>query len=448
MASHLLLVRRPLLVRGPTVLRALHAHHSSTLSPGSFTPHPSNPTPTANATMEPPLSRLHSSTLSPGSFDHALSDPPAVPAAPTTLPPLARLPTQQLLRSLLLTSAMLSPTLLRLTIPQLLSRMHLLDRPTPLKFALDHTFYPQYCTGSTPTEISRSLETLSSLDLGVILHYAREASETDTTPQLDLWLSGTLRTIGLTPEGDYAAIKFTGIGNCSDALHNSLPPTPEIADALKQVCALAKKRGVKVLVDAEHLALQPGIDAWTRELMKEYNTDSAVVWNTYQMYLRRSPAVLAADMAFAKQHNVVLGAKIVRGAYMGSDPREAMCASKADTDAAYDAAIETVLRVKRTEVMVATHNRASTMRAREVARGVGRKVTYAQLLGMADELSLEVTGLGERCVKYAVWGSTRECVDYLLRRVEENSDVSGRGQEEFWALWGEVKRRMGMGANA
>lgn len=44
--------------------------------------------------------------------------------------------------------------------------------------------------------------------------------------------------------------------------------------------------------------------------------------------------------------------------------------------------------------------------------------------------------------KYVVWGSTEECVLYLLRRAEENRDAVERSSLTRQALWEELRHRL------
>jgi proline dehydrogenase len=82
---------------------------------------------------------------------------------------------------------------------------------------------------------------------------------------------------------------------------------------------------------------------------------------------------------------------------------------------------------------------------------------YAQLQGMADEVSCElVQGAqvaaskihreGEADVpqtyKYLVWGTTGECMKYLLRRAHENKDAVQRTREGRDAMARELWRRV------
>lgn len=50
------------------------------------------------------------------------------------------------------------------------------------------------------------------------------------------------------------------------------------------ICNAAFKKGVTLYVDAEEYWIQDSIDALVNKMMQRYNTKSAVVFNTYQLY--------------------------------------------------------------------------------------------------------------------------------------------------------------------
>lgn len=132
----------------------------------------------------------------------------------------------------------------------------------------------------------------------------------------------------------------------------------------------------------------------------------------------------------------------------------------ADSGTFFDSPIRPLLSGKRAKVdlVVACHNKESVDKVLALRRsmtaeecGVGELV-FAQLMGMADELSLGLVAEGSRKMqdndfdvkvyKYAVWGSTQECVRYLLRRAEENKDAVARSSENRKAVMEEVWRRI------
>lgn len=251
---------------------------------------------------------------------------------------------------------------------------------------------------------------------------------------------------------------------------------------------------MRLLFDAEQQAIQHGIDDWTLYYMRKYNkktaannnntTNKAVIYGTYQAYLKATPAVLASHLHAAQRDGFTLGVKLVRGAYLGSDPRALIHDTKADTDACYDGIAEALLRrawvgplaahhpgtaadsFPAVNMVLASHNAETVRRARDIlAQGPSEtEVAFAQLQGMADEVSCDIlaakkecgsggsgssdgavkleNGSGLRAYKYLVWGSTGECMKYLLRRAHENRDAVGRTRSGRDAMRGEVWRRV------
>lgn len=225
-------------------------------------------------------------------------------------------------------------------------------------------------------------------------------------------------------------------------------------------------RGVRLLFDAEQQAVQGGIDDWTLAYMRKYNArGGATVFGTYQAYLKSTPATLSAHLRAAGDGGFALGVKLVRGAYLGSDPRHLIHDTKPDTDAAYDGLAEALLRQEwrgpldasggafpRVNLVLASHNAGTVNRARDLLdSGIrGTEVAFAQLQGMADEVSCSLLNTaasrGEdagcpRTYKYVVWGSTGECMKYLLRRAQENKDAVQRTRSGRDAMRAELWRR-------
>lgn len=257
--------------------------------------------------------------------------------------------------------------------------------------------------------------------------------------------------------------RFTGAGSLAlNQLSHRLPPSPFLYKAIDSICKLAHERGVSLLFDAEQHVLQDGIDDWMLLFARKYNTvpDQPTVNGTYQAYKKCTPAVLARHLALAQQEGFTLGVKLVRGAYLGSDPRELFHDTKADTDVCYDAIAASVLTRQWSDTLpgkdtfpsasliLATHNAESVRRARAIcdAGSACTPIEFAQLQGMADEISCDLVEAGRSgpdlpVFKYLVWGSTGECMKYLLRRAQENKDAVSRTRAGRDAMAGELLRR-------
>ena len=121
-------------------------------------------------------------------------------------------------------------------------------------------------------------------------------------------------------------------------------------------------------------------------------------------------------------------------------------ATKSDTDAAYDAAVASLLEAIAADeascaIVVATHNEPSVRRAVAKMAEVGlppahTHVHFAQILGMADHLTYAL-GLGTQegeathnSNKLLVYGDFGEVLPWMLRRLQENQDVLGAAARE------------------
>merc|ERR1719474_46374 len=85
---------------------------------------------------------------------------------------------------------------------------------------------------------------------------------------------------------------------------------------LHTVLSAAQEMDVRVMIDAEQSYFQPAIHRLAMEMMKKYNQEKAIVFNTYQCYLKSAYKNLVLDLEQAQRQNFYFGAKLVRGAYM------------------------------------------------------------------------------------------------------------------------------------
>jgi hypothetical protein len=363
-----------------------------------------------------------------------------------------------------------------------------------LNFLVKHTIYKQFNAGENKVEVQESIRNIKNLGCrGVLLGYAREVlvgenqdaarDEKAALAEIQMWFDGTMRTVDMAQQGDFVALKFTGMGtDALSLLQKEADPTEFMDASIQKVCDLAISRGVRLLVDAEEQAVQPGIEAWIMKYQKYCNSQTpgrAIFYGTYQGYLRSTPATLARHLETARQEGYTLGVKLVRGAYMKTEPRHLIWAKKEDTDRCYDEVVEALLTRKYNsmlqaptkdtptelpslDVIIATHNRdsvrkAHAIRMKQAVRGENYDVdlSYAQLQGMADEVSCELlegfenaeSSVGASPVaapnvfKLLTWGSVQECMGFLLRRAIENTEAVGRTKDSQVAMFAELKRR-------
>ncbi|KAJ3417232.1 hypothetical protein HDV05_006438 [Chytridiales sp. JEL 0842] len=247
--------------------------------------------------------------------------------------------------------------------------------------------------------------------------------------------------------------------------------TADLVNAeLDSLCAYAKQKKVKIMIDAEQTYFQPAIDDVALFLSKKFNSVDKfgpTVFNTYQMYLKDALGRMKIDLDRAKRYNYSFGVKIVRGAYMVSERERAEEMSYADpinstledTHKCYNSAIETLLNSiaesrstaadpKKVQFVVASHNKDSVALAVKMMneRGIEGKngdVAFAQLMGMQDGTSFALAANGFKAYKYIPYGPINVTIPYLLRRAQENSAVLGGVAEDKKNLYAEIQRRFG-----
>ena len=263
---------------------------------------------------------------------------------------------------------------------------------------------------------------------------------------------------------------MTGAGPLANevlATGNAAPQ--QMMNTLHDVVEKCKKSGVRILFDAESQKYQSGIFETGMQLMQKHNREGyAAIYNTYQGYLKSTPATIKRHLALAADEGFTLGLKLVRGAYLDTDQRDLIHDTKQDTDAAYNYIAQGALRRElcgfggendrpfpSVNLLLAGHNKESMYGAYELHRELLQQgkptvpVAMAQLHGMADAVSFGLLSLqkkagdsrGPDLYKCSTWGTLEECTGYLSRRAYENRDAASRTVDEYAALKFEAWRR-------
>jgi hypothetical protein len=265
---------------------------------------------------------------------------------------------------------------------------------------------------------------------------------------------------------------LTGAGPAVTKAFADMTPLPkQMLDALDEIALKCRGRNVRILVDAESQRFQWGIMDTTIDLMRRFNRgDQALIYNTYQAYLKSTPTTLEKHLSLASDEVFTLGLKLVRGAYINSDERSLIHDTKQNTDDAYDMIARGVLRQQlgsfgssggrpfpSVNLFLASHNKASVVSAHELHRKRSQAgfptvpVGYAQLQGMSDDVSFtllrckDASGSPPEVFKCSTWGTMSDCLAYLLRRAVENRDAVARTGDELAALRAELWRRVKSG---
>ncbi|WP_276498984.1 proline dehydrogenase family protein [Pontibacter litorisediminis] len=335
----------------------------------------------------------------------------------------------------------------------------------PIKWLIRNTIYKHFCGGETVQEAQQVVQKLAASRVQTVLDYAAEAQHTEAG--FDGVRDEVLQNIRLardTKGFSYISVKLTGIGHNSifSKLHLKQPLTPEEEKAfaktqerLDQMCRAAAGADITVYIDAEESWMQNPMDELAEEMMRRYNKNRAVVFNTLQMYRTDRVAYLKACLRRFEQESTILGIKIVRGAYLEKEQRRAQLQGypcpvftrKADSDKSFNEAIDICLEnLHRVELCAATHNEQSITYLTECIRRNGikdhqKRIHFSQLYGMSDNLTYNLAAAGYNASKYVPYGEVATAVPYLIRRAEENTSIAGQMGRELALLQREMRRR-------
>ena len=338
----------------------------------------------------------------------------------------------------------------------------------PVTGLLKKTLFSQFCGGETIEECEETIARLDRAYTGTILDYAAEAvlgekAYTHATEEV----VRTIQRAKNDPRIPFAVfkpsavIRFKLLEKVSAGEVLSQAEQVEYFKAkgrINHICKTAYDADVPVMIDAEESWIQKAADELAFEMMRLYNLDKAIVYNTYQFYLKDKLAVLEADLVRAEQGGFILGAKLVRGAYLEKERSRAqkmgypspIQVDKASTDRAYnDALAFSIENLNGTAIVAGTHNEASCLVLIELMKKHQlpedhAHIHFAQLLGMSDNISFNLAYVGYNVLKYVPYGPVKEVLPYLFRRAEENTAVVGQMGRELALVVKERERRKGL----
>ncbi|XP_055295294.1 proline dehydrogenase 1, mitochondrial isoform X3 [Sitodiplosis mosellana] len=254
-------------------------------------------------------------------------------------------------------------------------------------------------------------------------------------------------------------------------LISQIPPNEEemFRNMIRRVNTIVKAAedlDVRIMIDAEQTYFQPAISRITLEMMRKYNTKKAIVFNTYQCYLKEAFNEVCMDLEQSKRQNFYFGAKLVRGAYMEQERERAAALGYTDpinpnyeaTTEMYHKTLTECLRrikllkdkgedAKKIGIMVASHNEDTVRFAIEKMKEIGispedKVICFGQLLGMCDYITMPLGQAGYSAYKYIPYGPVHEVLPYLSRRAQENKGVLKKIQKEKRLLRSEITRRL------
>jgi len=199
------------------------------------------------------------------------------------------------------------------------------------------------------------------------------------------------------------------------------------------ICHVSSEQKVSVFFDAEESWIQNTIDHLVLIMMRRYNRERVVVYNTYQMYRHDRLQFLLDNYSYAEENGFMIGAKLVRGAYMDKERDRALemgytspiHKDKAATDDGFNMALRFCIdNFEKIAVCNATHNQDSCLLMAELMQEKNIPKDHPHLL-----------------VKYVPYGLIEDVFPYLVRRAQENTAVVGDMSREFGLVKQELDRR-------
>lgn len=335
----------------------------------------------------------------------------------------------------------------------------------PVRGIIKATIFKHFCGGETISECTNTIENLYAGKVGTILDYSVEGEDDEQV--FDQTRDEIIRTIERA-KGDKAipitVFKPTGVARFTllEKLDAGKSLTQDedaewnrIQGRVLAICTKAFEIGVPVMIDAEETWIQNTIDFLALNMMRKFNKENAIVYNTYQLYRHDKLASLKSDYNIAIKESFILAAKLVRGAYMEKERKRAdemgytclIQPDKQSTDRDYDAAVRFCIdHVEKIAVLAGTHNEnscrvlADFLNERKVPHNHPH-VYFSQLLGMSDNLSFNLADSGYNVVKYVPYGPVKSVLPYLFRRAQENTAIAGQMSRELSLILKEKKRR-------
>ena len=336
----------------------------------------------------------------------------------------------------------------------------------PIRKIVKATIFKQFCGGESIEDCRNKMEELATFKVGTILDYSIEGKTTDE--DFEQTVEIIIQTIqeGINNKNiPFAVFKVTGIGsinllemasdqNCN-LNESQILELEGIKNRIERICAAAHSAMIPVFIDAEESWIQAIIDTWALEMMLKYNLEKAIVYNTLQMYRHDRLEFLTSCSENAKKHGIKYGIKLVRGAYMEKERARAqklgypspIYPDKNASDVAYNTALKFILEHEMLFALCAgTHNEESSLlltqelERKQISRD-NDKFYFAQLLGMSDHISFNLSNAGFKVAKYVPFGPVKEVIPYLLRRADENTSVAGQTGRELSLIIKELDRR-------
>jgi proline dehydrogenase len=324
----------------------------------------------------------------------------------------------------------------------------------PLLFIVKRTVFQQFCAGSNLEECMETVNKLFSKNVYSYLSYSVEgAQNNDSFKKSCQDVIDSIEFASDKKNIPFTVFKPTAISKTDNLMRGEIDKIT--FDRFDRICKKASEKNVKILIDAEESWIQDSIDSIALMMMKKYNKQKTIVFNTVQMYRHDRLEYLKDLHNSSKQNDFEIGIKLVRGAYIEKENIRAkklnhktpICESKKASDDNFNSGVKFIIsNLDKFNLFCGTHNEESIYKIINMIDQMGierssDKIWFGQLFGMSDHITFNLANENYNVVKYLPYGPIKEVMPYLIRRAEENTSVKGQTSRELTLIKNEISRR-------
>ena len=153
----------------------------------------------------------------------------------------------------------------------------------PLLFIVKRTVFQQFCAGSNLEECMETVNKLFSKNVYSYLSYSVEgAQNNDSFKKSCQDVIDSIEFASDKKNIPFTVFKPTAISKTDNLMRGEIDKIT--FDRFDRICKKASEKNVKILIDAEESWIQDSIDSIALIMMKKYNKQKTIVFNTVQMY--------------------------------------------------------------------------------------------------------------------------------------------------------------------
>jgi proline dehydrogenase len=337
----------------------------------------------------------------------------------------------------------------------------------PIEPLVKATIFKQFCGGVSQDDCMPLVKKMHKENVYTVLDYSVEGKESEE--EFDKAANTKIEIIKYASgvkEIPFAVAKPTGLGRfeiwekvtANDTLTDEEQAEwGRIKVRFEKVCQAAYDNDTKLLIDAEESWMQDAADNLIEDMMRKFNKEKAIIFNTLQCYRWGRLSYVKAIHERAQEEGFKLGFKTVRGAYMEKENARAkkhgyptpICEDKEATDVNFNAVMcYCIDNVNDISQFIGTHNEVSSYMALQLMSQKDLhlsddRIWFGQLYGMSDHISFNLGRENANAIKLMPFGPIKDVIPYLIRRAQENSSVQGQTGRELALLREEKHRRDG-----